>query len=89
MSFFELLTNRFDELIGVVGVRCVGEDVLLGVKTVSVFVPAKNVDCISADTQSRPGRQSRSTGNGCISLVGMLILPLVDAVDSWGNRYLV
>ena len=54
-AFLELLTNDRHEFGGVVRISGVGENVLLGIVAVSVFMTTKNVDGVAADAQARPG----------------------------------
>ncbi len=52
-AFFELLANDGNEFGGVVGVRGVGEDMLLRIVTIGVFVAAENVHGVATDAEAR------------------------------------
>ena len=57
-AFLELLADHGDEFGGVVGVRRVRENALLGIVADGVFVAAENIDGVAADAQTRPGDQA-------------------------------
>jgi len=61
-ALLELLTNDGDELIGGVGVGGVGQDVLLWIEAVGIFVAAENVDGIAGDAEAWAGDQAGVDG---------------------------
>ncbi len=54
-AFLELLPDHRNQFVRAVSVIRVGKDVLLGVIADGVFVSAKDVDCVAANPQPRPG----------------------------------
>ena len=57
-----LFAHGLDDLLGVIGAVRIGEYVLFGVEMVGVFVPAQDVDGISAHPHARPGNDARIDG---------------------------
>ena len=61
-AFLELLADDGDELVCRVSVGGVGEDALLGIESVGVFVASEDVDGIAADAQAWTGDEAGVDG---------------------------